>query len=266
MIIGKNFFITEFGKTGTTFLREYFKQYQDVKLTVHHDFIGKENINLLEKPFRVTTVRNPLVWYVSLWKWSCKIKKKSPLYSDLISKRVKLKRLKVTRTLLKYLYAQIFKNNTTWKNLFTETDSKRNFNIWLKKMLDEKSKLELGSDYSFTVPNNLGYMTFQFLIRNCLKDDLNILYDHKNFKPKHLDFLFQKKFVNYTLKTENLIDDLKFFLKRINLDILNMNQLENYQPTDKTDEYIEFYEDDTKKLVLSKDEIIFKNFYPDLIN
>lgn len=266
MIIGKNFFITEFGKTGTTFLREYFRQYEDVKLTVHHDFIGKENKNLLEKTFRVTTVRNPLVWYVSLWKWSCKIKKKSPLYSDLTSKRIKFKRLKVRRTLLKYLYTQIFKNNDTWKNLFTEPNSKKNFNIWVNKMLDEKSKLELGSDYSFIVPDNLGYMTFQFLIRNCLKDDLNILYNHKTFEPKHLDVLFRKKFVNYTLKTENLIEDLKVFLKMVNLNILKMNHLENYQPTDKTDEYLEFYYNDTKKLVLSKDEIIFKNFYPDLLN
>ena len=30
MIIGKKFFITEMPKTGTTFLRNYFAQYQDI--------------------------------------------------------------------------------------------------------------------------------------------------------------------------------------------------------------------------------------------
>ena len=133
-------------------------------------------------------------------------------------------------------------------------------------MLDGKSKLELGSDYSFTVPDNLGYMTFQFLIRNCLKEDLNILYNHKTFETKHLDILFKKRFVNYTLRTENLIEDLKIFLNQVKLEILNMNQLENYQPADKTDEYLKFYDDDTKKLVLTKDEVIFKNFYSNLLN
>ena len=48
MIIGKNFYITEMPKTGTTFLRNYFKQYKDIKLSAQHDTID-ENINEFEK-------------------------------------------------------------------------------------------------------------------------------------------------------------------------------------------------------------------------
>ena len=45
MIIGKNFYITEMPKTGTTFLRNYFKQYKDIKLSAQHDTID-ENTEL----------------------------------------------------------------------------------------------------------------------------------------------------------------------------------------------------------------------------
>lgn len=39
MIIGKNFFINEMPKTGTSFLRNYFKKYKNVTITKHHDTI-----------------------------------------------------------------------------------------------------------------------------------------------------------------------------------------------------------------------------------
>ena len=41
MIIGKNFFIIEMPKTGTTFLRNYFKQYKNIKLSAHHDTVDE---------------------------------------------------------------------------------------------------------------------------------------------------------------------------------------------------------------------------------
>ena len=43
MIIGKNFFITEMPKTGTTFLRNYFKQHKKIKITSHHDTVDEKH-------------------------------------------------------------------------------------------------------------------------------------------------------------------------------------------------------------------------------
>ena len=96
MIIGKNFYITEIPKTGTTFLRNYFKQYKNVKITLHHDTLDQNyKINLSQKKYKIGTIRNPYMWYLSLWKWSCIKKKNSPIFSDLTSKRIKIKRLKI---------------------------------------------------------------------------------------------------------------------------------------------------------------------------
>ena len=50
MIIGKNFFIIEIPKTGTSFLRNYFRKYQNVLITTHHDTIEHNpKFNLLKK-------------------------------------------------------------------------------------------------------------------------------------------------------------------------------------------------------------------------
>ena len=80
MIVGKNFFITELPKTGTTFLRNYFKQYKEIKLTLHHDTVDENRkLSLHNKCYKVGTIRNPYLWYLSFWKWSCK-QKKNHLY------------------------------------------------------------------------------------------------------------------------------------------------------------------------------------------
>ena len=77
MIIGKKFFITEMPKTGTTFLRNYFAQYKDIELTIHHETINQnKRYNLLNFKNRIGIIRNPYEWYLSIWKSTCKEKKK----------------------------------------------------------------------------------------------------------------------------------------------------------------------------------------------
>ena len=57
MIIGKNFFIIEIPKTGTSFLRNYFKKYKNILITTHHDTIEHNNkFWLLKKKYRIKKV------------------------------------------------------------------------------------------------------------------------------------------------------------------------------------------------------------------
>ena len=77
MIIGKNFFIAEMPKAGSTFIRNYFKQYKDIELTIQHETINQNNrLELLEMDHRIGLIRNPYSWYLSIWRWSCFMKKK----------------------------------------------------------------------------------------------------------------------------------------------------------------------------------------------
>ena len=54
MIIGKNFFIIEIPKTGTSFLRNYFKKYKNIIITTHHDTVEHNpKLNLLKKKYNL---------------------------------------------------------------------------------------------------------------------------------------------------------------------------------------------------------------------
>ena len=78
MIIGNNFFIVDMPKSGSTFLRNYFNQYKNIELTIHHETINQnKRFDLLNLNQRIGLIRNPYAWYLSIWKWSCKNKKKS---------------------------------------------------------------------------------------------------------------------------------------------------------------------------------------------
>ena len=67
MIIGKNFFIAEMPKAGSTFIRNYFKQYKDIELTIQHETINQNNrLELLEMDHRIGLIRNPYSWYLSI--------------------------------------------------------------------------------------------------------------------------------------------------------------------------------------------------------
>ena len=165
MIIGTNFFINEMPRTGTSFLRNYFKTYKNITITKHHDTIEHNNVKkLLNKRYKIGIIRSPYTWYLSIWKWSCLKKKQSPFYSDLTSRRIKIRRLKYNSKLFNYLFNQITKNTEEIKGLFKNVNSKKNFNKFLQILLNHKHRNYISSDYSFAQYQELGYMTHFFFI------------------------------------------------------------------------------------------------------
>ena len=150
MIIGKNFFIIEIPKTGTSFLRNYFKKYKNILLTTHHDTVEHNpKLNLLKKKYRISIIRSPYSWYLSFWKWSCIKKNMSPLYKDITSQRLKIKRLKFNSNIFNYIASQITKDTKELKKLFSDVNSKKNFNKVLEILLNKKFKSLISSDFSF---------------------------------------------------------------------------------------------------------------------
>ena len=262
MIIGKNFFIIEIPKTGTSFLRNYFKKYKNIFITKHHDTVEHNpNLNLLKKKYRISIIRSPYYWYLSFWKWSCLKKNISPLYKDLTSQRLKIKRLKFNSNIFKYIVSQITKDTNELKKLFSDVNSKKNFNKVLEILLNSKFKSLIGSDFSFMPQKNLGYMTHYFFYQNVLRKHYNIL-----FKPE-FDFnqtikkLDSKIITNYYFKTERLSEDLKYFLKisrnkgRI-IKKIDKNESSKQKKTD----LIKFFSKKNLVLIEKKESYIFKKF------
>ena len=261
MIIGKNFYITEMPKTGTTFLRNYFKQYKNVKITLHHDTLDQnDKMNLSQKKYKIGTIRNPYLWYFSLWKWSCIKKKNSPIFSDLTSKRIKIKRFKIKKNLFKYILCQFLKNKKEIVNIFSDINSKNNFNQFLKILLDFKYRNLVSSDYSFIPHKNLGFMTYYFLAHNLSKKHFENLYSSEQELSLILKYLDKKLELNYFLKTENLYNGLKIFLKKNNMQNKQFKKIEK-NSSKKTKIHIKnFITKQNLKLIEQKDSYLFEKF------
>ena len=262
MIIGKNFFITEMPKTGTTFLRNYFAQYKNIERTIHHETINQnKRYNLLNFKNRIGIIRNPYEWYLSVWKWSCKKKRGSPFYSDLVSIRLKLKRLILNRRLYQYIFSQITKDRKNLKKLFEDVNSKKNFNKFLDIMLNYKNRQIIGSSYSFVPFKNLGYMTYIFFSQNVLRKNYNTLYNSKYSLEEVLNYNNSKLYTNIFFKTENLNYNLATFLKTNNIEIKSFNILDN-NTTSKIlkRNFKNFFSYKNILLIEKKEHYIFKKF------
>ena len=262
MIIGKNFFISEMPKTGTTFLRNYFTQYKNIELTIHHETLNEnKRYNLLNFKNRVGVVRNPYEWYLSLWKWSCKEKRGSPIYSDLISVRLKLRRLKLNCRFFSYIFTQLTKDRKKLKDLFDDVNSKKNFNEFLDIMLNLKKRNLIGSEYSFVPFKNLGYMTYVFFTQNVLRKNYNIMYNNKYEFSDILAINNSKLYTNYFFKTENLNHNLKKFLFKKNIKIKNLKILNNNSTPKILNRNLKnFFSKKNILLIEKKEDYIFKKF------
>ena len=262
MIIGKNFFIIEIPKTGTSFLRNYFKKYKNIIITTHHDTVEHNpKLNLLKKKYRISVIRSPYLWYLSFWKWSCLKKNISPLYKDLTSQRLKIKRLKFNSNIFRYIASQITKDTSELKKLFSDINSKKNFNRVLEILLNSKYKNLIGSDFSFMPQDKLGYMTHYFFYQNVLRKDYNILFKSNLNFSKTIKKLDSKIFTNYYFKTESLSEDLKKFLKKNGI---KENTIKNIDKNESSEQkkynFINFFSKKNLLLIEKKENYIFKKF------
>ena len=262
MIIGKNFFIIEIPKTGTSFLRNYFKKYKNISLTTHHDTIEHNpKLNLLKKEYRISIIRSPYSWYLSFWKWSCLKKNMSPLYKDLTSQRLKIKRLKFNSNIFSYIASQITKDTKELKKLFSDVNSRKNFNKVLEILLNKRFKSLISSDFSFMQQERLGYMTHYFFYQNVLRKHYNILFKSNLSFNQTIKKLDSKIFTNYYFKTERLTKDLNNFLKKSgikNLKIANIDR--NKSSSSKNLGMIKFFNKKNLVLIEKKENYIFKKF------
>tara|TARA_Y100000389_G_scaffold156601_1_gene157526 strand:+ start:868 stop:1686 length:819 start_codon:yes stop_codon:yes gene_type:complete len=262
MIIGKKFFITEMPKTGTTFLRNYFLQHRNIELTIHHETINQnKKYDLLNLKNRIGIIRNPYEWYLSIWKSTCKEKSRSPIYADLSSIRLKLRRLKLNKRLCGYIFSQINKDRNKLKSLFKNVHSKKNFNKFLDIMLNFKNRQMIGSEYSFVPFENLGYMTYIFFTQNVLRRNYNVVYNSSYKLDEIINHNNLNLYTNIFFKTENLNHNLKKFLTNNNIEIKSLNILnKNSTSNVLKKDYKNFFTIKNILLIEKKEDYIFKKF------
>ena len=162
----------------------------------------------------------------------------SPLYKDITSQRLKIKRLKFNSNIFNYIASQITKDTKELKKLFSDVNSKKNFNKVLKILLNKKFKSLVSSDFSFMRQERLGYMTHYFFYQNVLRKDYNILFKSNFSFNQIIKKLNSKIFTNYYFRTENLNQDLRNFLKKAKIIEKKTNNLDKNATSHKNNENV----------------------------
>ena len=264
MFISEQICFVEFGKTGCSFIRKILKENIKMgELTKIHDQISNDLIN--SKKLKVGSIRNPLDWYISLWSFGCKMKKKDPLYSNLTSLRLNPRRLssiknnKIKKII--FLFEQFKKDLISNKDLYSDPYNTQNFRKWIKLLFNKTKKNFISEQYSISNTNKfIGYMTFHYLIKftnhnfhyKLFNGILNNNEDINDYYNKH-------SYIDHFIIFENLNKSLIHLFKKIELP-LDEEKLFKTRPINKSSRFpkvSEYYDNETKEMIQHFDALIF---------
>lgn len=262
MFISNKVCFLELEKTGISSIKKYLKQHMsDGIITRPHDYVTEDILQ--KKILFIGSIRNPLDWYVSRWSYGCMMKNNDSLFKNFVNKRLNLNRINNIEGQLsnkiKYLKNQFFKKSKYIENLYSDPYNKDNFRLWLKELLTKGKKSSLAEHYFFTsLKKNFGYMTYRYLImftkpqyRKEIYYKLNGLNDIEEFDKKYV-------FIDNFLKIENLKDDLKKLVHKLDIDGKAVIEIVN--PSKRIRELDYYYDDETINIVKNYDEFLFKKF------
>tara|TARA_B100000401_G_C52697271_1_gene667314 strand:- start:28 stop:822 length:795 start_codon:yes stop_codon:yes gene_type:complete len=262
MFISNKVCFLELEKTGISSIKKYLKHHiSDGVITRPHDYVTEDILQ--QKILFLGSIRNPLDWYISRWSYGCMMKNDDSLFKNFVNKRLNLNRINAIEGQLsnkiKYLKNQIFKKNKYIENLYSDPFNKNNFRLWLKELLTMGKKSSLAEHYFFTSLNkNFGYMTYRYLImftnpkhRREIYFKLNNLNDIKEFDKRYV-------FINNFVKIENLKDDLKKVIDKLNIN--EKVDIETVNPSKRNRELNYYYDNETINIVKNYDKFLFEKF------
>ncbi|TCS40297.1 hypothetical protein [Reinekea marinisedimentorum] len=263
---------TELHKTGGTHITAILSELLDGEIIGKHNRLTSEEDHL----YKIASIRNPWDWYVSLWAYGCQGKgavylnttQKQSLYfyKTQLPNEMGKKRLSIyeARTQLTH---NIKKDTNSWKALYKDSNDADLFRKWLKRLLSEEYKFDIGEGYGFSpISTSHGLMTYRML--KLLTHHTTNVYDKKLFDQYKTirDFWNKNKNTDFIVRNEHLESDLARAL-----------ELSNYQPMEYYFKTIEnkfqqrtnsskrktadfYYDQETINLVQCKEQLIIDLF------
>lgn len=263
MFISDKIIYFELQKTGSTHTRNILKKIPSLDYKVigkHNSYttVSKRKIGDFNSKIKIGNIRNPWDWYVSLWTFGCM--QKGDFYNQTANK-FNVKSLREFARIFKSPKA-LFQDNSIWKELYSNSKNEKNFQQWLKIILEDK-EIDLGEKYkSFELSNFAGLLTFRYL---------NLYtYAAKKLVPKIKNFESllvhdkQYNFIDVMIKNESIHKMLIENTEKmgINKDEL-ITVLKGFKErTNKSirQKYQEYYNDETKLLVQQKEKLIIDKY------
>jgi hypothetical protein len=240
-----------------------------------HNWLQNYNINKLI----IGSIRNPWDWYVSLWAYGCN--KKGFLNLNVTRKDIKNLRSPIfikLKTMNEYkgpyynigdicknTINEIFlKPTSKWNELYSSYSEKKNFRTWLNFLLKSR-KQDVGEGYyQSSISDFAGLLTYRYcklFHKNFFKKD--IFKGIKNFDCLN-EFDKKNNILDYTIKTENIENDLIYVLNEVGYkidkkikNIISVSGKTNISKHFNTEFY---YDDETAKLVYEKEKLIIDKY------
>lgn len=230
MFVTDKFVYLQLQKTGSTHITRLLSKI----------FIGKQytkhmrpNLSSIKNKYIIGSIRNPWDWYVSLWSFGCQ--KKGGLYNRITSRI--LTGLYMPRYPLKTIKAffnELNKPIKKWEYLYSDWRDTDAFKEWLQYILDPKRSYDLKEKYGFSPISKFGgFLTFRYIYLYSRKVKKIFSKNNLSNMKKLYEFDNENNILDYSIRNENLEDDLIDALQKIGFD-MNSEDIEKIDTTKKT--------------------------------
>jgi hypothetical protein len=208
MFLSDRFVYLELHKTGCTHIRNILKDLLDGELTGSHNQ-ATPDLFTGEKVF-LGSVRDPWVWYTSLWAYGCA--NKGSVFGNVTRPRESIRRLGWRSNPYEaFLKSRVIRSRDpqAWRDTYSNVNDASGFRKWLRMMHDEKCMADIGEGYgACSVSRVAGLMTFRYLKLFCTKSD-----EQENLKELSSieqigDYENDNCFIDYFIRNETLEADL----------------------------------------------------------
>lgn len=267
MIIGDNIVYLELQKTGSTYTSNILssipnQNWQSIGKHNTYKDVFKNDLIKFENKLKIGNIRNPWDWYVSLWAYGCM--HKGAIYNRLAKNLFQSCKEHPMPT-LSLIYRNpisIFKKRSKWRELYSDSNDKASFNVWLKLILKNSNEKLNIKFHNSLFSRNFGLLTYRYLALFTYDFDRchNILesFDEvENFDKKN-------NFLDLVIKTENinykLLENCKVLgVKEEDLRAI-ISSFKSKRNSSQHKRAISYYDNESKDLVREKDAFIINKY------
>lgn len=272
MYISPNLIFIELPKTGSTCIDQVLLDLGRGRKEGKHNYPSKA---LLQSgtPF-VASIRHPLDWYVSLWSYGCKARRRSGLFRkttqwrpfELAGYGLKSNPWQGILGYAKYISSGLIEDRQRWLDCYEDHREPELFQRWLTLLFDRKRTYAYNSIYDRTALNDVvGYYTFRYLWMTTTNREE--LYRQKNIDDSRAlaEWEHVNSFISYFVRLESLVSDLTAVLEACGF-ALTAQELKRIEATkrrnasDRVRDWRFYYDQHSIDMIYEKDFLLFNKF------
>lgn len=215
--------------------------------------------------FILGSVRDPWDWYISMWSYGCL--GKGSLHANLTSPaRIRGHGFRKDAPLaLRRLINEPMRMRRKWADTYADAKDARLFRRWLALLSEPENRWDTQDQFSESpVSRYAGYYSYRYA--HLFTRDLDALYSSAMETAENFRALIQDgSMLDFVIRNERLEDDLLDVFRQCGIQLSNP-QIEFVRSLEKTNASVRerkhhyYYDRETTKLVLARDEFIIEKY------